>query len=196
LALGNYDRSLQLLERSLKLYQDLNKPDDAAYVIEFLGDLAYVEGDFMRARELIEQSVALQRGMEDKIRLCYALSDLGRVLIHFGEIDNSEALFKEAMSIQQKLGKAHLSTSVMFMDFAFLAHARYQSLRAVRLLGAWESLCKNTGYRIEGIERPDYDRILASLRAQLDESTFESAWAEGAALTLEQAVELALSDEA
>jgi hypothetical protein len=44
------------------------------------------------------------------------------------------------------------------------------------------------------MERPDYERNLASLRTQLDESTFEAAWAEGAALTLDQAVELAMGD--
>jgi non-specific serine/threonine protein kinase len=196
LALGNYAQSRHLLERSLNLYQDLNKPEHEAYVIEWLGDLARAEGDFVRARELLEQSAALQRYLEDKIRLSYVLSDLGFVLIHFGELDRSEALFKETMSIQLKLGTDTTSTSLLFMGFAFLANARGQPLRAVRLLGAWEALCKSTGYHIEGPERPDYESNLASLRAQLDESTFEAAWAEGAALTLEQAVEFALSDEA
>jgi len=196
LALGNYAQSRHLLECSLKLYRDLNKPEHEAYVIEWMGNLARVEGDFVHARELLEQSAALQSCLEDKIRLCYVLSDLGFVLIHFGELDRSEALFKETLSIQLKLGTDTTSISLLFMGFAFLANARGQPLRAVRLLGAWESLCKATGYHIEGPERPDYESNLASLRAQLDESTFEAAWAEGAALTLEQAVELALSDEA
>jgi non-specific serine/threonine protein kinase len=195
LALGSYDQSRQLLEHSLKLYRDLNKPGDEAYVIGWLGNLAYIEGDIVRAREMLEQSLALQRGMEDEIHLFYTLFDLGRVLIRFGELLNSEALFEEAMSIQLKFGKSQLRTSVLFMDFAFLANARGKPLRAVRLLGFWEAICKATGYHTEGLERPDYDRNLASLRAQLDESTFKSAWAEGAALTLEQAVDLAMKDE-
>jgi predicted ATPase/DNA-binding CsgD family transcriptional regulator len=193
-ALGNYAQSRQLMERSLKLYQDLNKPEDIAYAIEFLGDLACAEGDYVRARELLEQSATLQRGLEDKIRLCYVLSDLGRVLIHFGELDRSETLFRETMSIQIKYGGDTTATPVLFMGFAFLANARGQPLRAVRLLGVWETICKATGYHIEGMERPDYERNLASLRTQLDESTFETAWAEGAALTLDQAVELAMGD--
>jgi tetratricopeptide (TPR) repeat protein len=200
LAKGNYAQSRPLLEHSLKLYQDLNKPEDVAYVIEWMGDLACAEGDFVRARELLEQSAALMRGLEDKTHLCFVLSDLGRVLIHFGELDRSEALLKEAMSIQEaifiqlKLGRDSAATSVLFMGFAFSANARGMPLRAVRLLGALDSICKSTGYHIEGPERPEYESNLASLRAQLDESTFESAWGEGAALTLEQAVELALGD--
>jgi hypothetical protein len=121
---------------------------------------------------------------------------LGIVLIHFGELDRSEALFKEAISIQLELGTGAISTSLSFLGFAFLANAKGQPLRAVRLLGAFESLCKTTGYHIEGPEQPDYESNLTSLRVQLDESIFKSAWAEGAALTLDQVVELALSDEA
>jgi len=196
LALGDFTRSRRLLERSLELYQDLSQPVDVAHVISWLGNLARVEGDLVRARELLEQSVALHRRLEDKIRLCYALVDLGAVLIHFGELDRSEALLKETLHIQSQLGMDITSTSLLLMGFASLAIARGQPLRAVRLLGAFESLCKVTGYHIEGPERPNYESNLTSLRAQLDESAFESAWAEGAALTLEQAIELALSDEA
>jgi len=41
--------------------------------------------------------------------------------------------------------------------------------------------------------RTDYDRAVASVRAQLDEATFGAAWAEGQALTLEQAIAEALN---
>jgi len=194
LALGNYALSRRLLERSLRLYQDLNKPEQIAYVILWMGCLSLAEGDFARARELFEQTVTLHRRLEDRIRLCYALSDLGIVLIHFGELDRSEALFKETMSIQVKLGEGATSTSLLFMGFAFLANARGQPLRAVRLLGAWEALCKITSYQIEGPERPDYENNLASLRAQLDVAAFEAAWAAGQAMTKEQAIAYALEE--
>jgi predicted ATPase/serine/threonine protein kinase len=195
MALGNLPRSRYLLERSLELYQILNKPEDMSYVNLWMGALALGEGEFVRARELLEQTVIAHRRMEDKIRLCYALSDLGIVLIHFGELDYSEALFKETLSIQLMLGTGSTSTSLVFMGFAFLANARSQPLHAIRLLGAWESLCNTSGYHIEAPERREYESNLASLHAQLDESTFKSAWAEGAMLTLEQAVELALKGE-
>ena len=194
LARGNYAQSHQLLERSLKLYQDLNKPEEVAYVIEWMGDLARCEGDYVRARELIERSAALQRSLEDKIRLSYVLSDLGQILIHFGELDHSEALFKEIMGIQSELGKRTLMNSLAFIGFAFLANARSEPLRAVRLLGAWEAQCKTTGYHLEGPERPDYERNLASLRAQLSEAEFDEAWSEGLAMDLEQAIAFALKE--
>jgi hypothetical protein len=84
--------------------------------------------------------------------------------------------------------------SFAFMGFAFFANGRDMLVRAVRLLGAWEAQCNTTGYHLEVPERPDYERNLASLPRQLDKSAFDAAWAEGAALTFEQAIELALND--
>ena len=40
--------------------------------------------------------------------------------------------------------------------------------------------------------RVDYERDVATVRAQLDAATFAAAWAEGAAMTLEQAIAAAL----
>ena len=58
----------------------------------------------------------------------------------------------------------------------------------VRLLAA-----ADTWRRVRGVPRPDADRevcdrAIASARAQLDAATVEAAWAEGAAMTLEQAI--------
>ncbi|MBI3536834.1 MAG: hypothetical protein HY070_04655 [Chloroflexi bacterium] len=43
-------------------------------------------------------------------------------------------------------------------------------------------------------DRVDYEYIVASLRAQLDEVAFVKAWAEGRAMTMEQAIEYALEN--
>ena len=42
------------------------------------------------------------------------------------------------------------------------------------------------------VDRVKYDQILAAVRAQLDEATFNAAWEEGRKMTLEQAIEYAL----
>lgn len=44
-------------------------------------------------------------------------------------------------------------------------------------------------------ERVGYERLMAEARTHLDDPAFAAAWAEGEALTLEQAVALALTVE-
>ena len=45
-------------------------------------------------------------------------------------------------------------------------------------------------------ERHEWERYVPATRAQLDEATFTAAWAEGQAMSLEQAVAYALEEEA
>ena len=66
---------------------------------------------------------------------------------------------------------------------------------AARLFGAAETLREAIG-ALE-IEIPlltdDYDRILNNVRAELRNEAFEAVWAEGQAMTMEEAVECALN---
>ncbi len=73
-----------------------------------------------------------------------------------------------------------------------------QLQRATRLLGAAEAL-HGAGVPRDLVGEPanwlEWDRIVAAVRTQLDASTFEAAWAEGQAMSPEQAVEYALMQE-
>jgi len=69
--------------------------------------------------------------------------------------------------------------------------------RWAQLFGAAEGLRAVIGIVVSGlpIERAAYEESVASVRAQLDQQTFAAAWAEGRAMTLEQAIALALDEE-
>jgi ABC-type transport system substrate-binding protein len=46
------------------------------------------------------------------------------------------------------------------------------------------------------VARDDYDRALAAARTEVDPNTWAAAWAEGKAMTLEQAIAYALEEAA
>ena len=65
--------------------------------------------------------------------------------------------------------------------------------------GEWEQTAKLLAAAEEGIPgyfgffpRPEFDRLVASVRAQFGEAAFATAWAEGKAMTREQAIAYAL----
>ena len=68
-------------------------------------------------------------------------------------------------------------------------------LRATRLLGATEVLVAAGTIRLPPDEQETYDRTVISARTQLDDEAFAAAWAEGRAMTLEQAVAYALDEQ-
>jgi hypothetical protein len=65
--------------------------------------------------------------------------------------------------------------------------------RAARLWGAAERLREAIGCRPAPAARLTYERAQAATRAQVGEAAFAAAWAEGQAMTLEQAHAEALS---
>jgi hypothetical protein len=72
-----------------------------------------------------------------------------------------------------------------------------QGERAARLYGAAEALREMTGTPIQYAgHRALYERQVEALREQLDARTLEAAWAEGRAMTLEEAVAEALAEGA
>ncbi len=79
---------------------------------------------------------------------------------------------------------------------AAVAAARGRTREAVRLFGAVEALLEQLGTSLERNERADYDRYVAAVRTELDQAAFDTAWAEGRNLSLDQAVALALEETA
>ena len=68
--------------------------------------------------------------------------------------------------------------------------------RAAQVTGAADGLRDSIAGRVSPLTRPDYDRLLTCLTANLDETTLAAAWAEGRVMTLDEAVAYALAEEA
>jgi hypothetical protein len=76
-------------------------------------------------------------------------------------------------------------------DIAGLAGAA-QPAGAARLFGAAEAVRESAGIPLPPVQRAAYERDLAAASTQLDQVAWETAWAEGRALTLDQAIAEAL----
>lgn len=76
---------------------------------------------------------------------------------------------------------------------AAVALAQERPKRAARLLGAAAALRETIGYPVRPARRADYDRLAAAVRTALGEGAAEG-WAAGQGMTMEQAVEYALSE--
>ena len=73
-----------------------------------------------------------------------------------------------------------------------MASEQGDPVRAARSWGASEALSENIGATTAPLDRAAYERHLVEARARLGEAAFAASWAEGRALTSEEAVEVAL----
>ena len=67
--------------------------------------------------------------------------------------------------------------------------------RGALLVGAADNVLDLLGATRQASDLPEHGRILAGLREQLGDDTFERLYAEGARLSLREAVALALTEE-
>ena len=66
-------------------------------------------------------------------------------------------------------------------------------LRATHLFGVAEALYPPLRFEMSATERAKHDQAVATAHAALSEKAFAAAWTEGQAMTIEQAIQLALS---
>lgn len=188
---GNPTLARSLHEKSLAIWKKVGNERGTAISLNNLGEVARYQNDHMLARSLYEASLALFREWGDGRSVAIALNNLGSVLLSQNDLVTARALFEESMTIKQQLGDK-LGIAYALDALADLAIAQGQLKGAACLFGAAESLCESIHSPLEPIDRAKHDRSVATVRACLDEATLGAAWAEGQAMTMEQAIALAL----
>src|SRR5207249_1429114 len=122
-----------------------------------------------------------------------ALYRLAQVAIDQGDLPAARDALAENVAIARATAD-EWALGLVVGVFAVLAAQQGQPVRELRLAGA--GAAHRPGINLGGAEQAWLDRMLAPARHALAESTQSAAWAVGQAMTLEQAVAYALSDEA
>lgn len=192
-ALGDNVRARSLLEETLLIARELGDKFMMSKVLGNLGLVERTEGRYAIARRFLEESIAVGQEIGDKHASAIDQSNLALVLNHLGEYEQAIATLKDALSIWRELeGKWGIALGLT--RWATLQSGRGQWDRATRLFGAAEALREETGADVEAPDRAEYERNLASARAQLGEEAFAKAWAEGRAMSMQEAVAYAFEE--
>jgi predicted ATPase/class 3 adenylate cyclase len=188
---GDYAAARTLLEESLALYQDVNDTANVAVVLGNLAINAYDQCDFAEARSRLEESLALLRGLQNRLHIAITLHNLGEVASHLGEYAEACSYFRESLLLRQELGdRSGPAFSLVGLGMVAVHQNDYE--RAARLFGAAEAGREAVGIPLPVSGRASYEKAVATLRANLDREAFETAWAQGRAMRLEQAIAFAL----
>lgn len=156
-----------------------------------LGFFAKTLGDYEQARSRFRTCLPVFLEFGDKHRINMIQSELAHIERETGQYQQAIPMYRETILQWQRLG--HRAAIAHQLEcFAFIAKAQEQPERTAKLFGAAEALRKEINIAMMPQEQIEYHREIADLRAHLDEKTFASHWAEGRAMTMEQAIEFAL----
>jgi predicted ATPase len=195
LELGELGRAEGELADRLALARELGKPELVVHTLILLGDAARLRGEDDLARARYEESLAHlmdPRLPEQASRHSHwQLRNLGHLAVHRGELAEARSLLHD--SLTQVRGQANTLAAIeAVVGFASLAAARGAAERAALLLGAVDAALLSIGVKLNVSDGFEQERTLRALHATLSETALAQEWAEGQALTLEQAIAFAL----
>jgi len=189
---GDHERATALYEESVSLCRDLGETWLSSMAISQLGAVARDQGDTERAVAFHLQALALAKEAEDKSLIASQLRNLGTDEHRRGDYRQAAAYHRDGLTVSRDVGaKWLIEECLRGVARAEAAQGHYR--KAARVLGASEVLRDALGWQIAPRDQADHDECAAAARAALEESAYAAAWAEGRAMTLDQAADYALA---
>jgi predicted ATPase/DNA-binding SARP family transcriptional activator/DNA-binding CsgD family transcriptional regulator len=188
------EEAWELLENCLALRRELEDEVGAARTLQKLGLISVVRRDFERAQALYEEAIELVQKTGDKVGRAVTLWLGGLASLGLGNHERVKSLCREGLGVARQIEHMHAVALILHVLGASAAEVG-SPIRSARLWGAAESMLDALGLGLGPAERYFYEPYFTVARTRLGEEAFEMAWAEGQSMTLEGAIEHALSSE-
>jgi Tetratricopeptide repeat len=187
------------LERSLGLWRDLRDRWGVSLALNALGTIAIGQGDQTRIKTIFDESLSIARASGDRINVAWSLQSLSIAAIARGELVDARAMLDEAMTLSLEISNRD-QISWLFETYARLAMAQGQDQgdRAAQLLGAAQAMKERIQYQVWGPGIYTAAALLPltnAVRTSIGPARFDEAFGTGRALSLEQAIALARTQE-
>jgi predicted ATPase/class 3 adenylate cyclase len=185
----NLPRARMLLEEALPLYREQKDTSGVARCLWALGNYFYFEHVYGDAVAPLDESIELFRGLGDRFNLAWALHTRALVAAKSGAPATATPLVNEALGMFSETGD--VSGIVMLLDDAALvARVEGNAVRATHLAGAAAAHQAASGTGLGTLLNVQEG---LTGREGLSEEAGAKAWAEGQAMSIEQAVAYALN---
>jgi non-specific serine/threonine protein kinase len=188
-----YASGRAMAEEALAIGRATGDPDLVWWSLPMLGGASFYLGDYAGARACVEQFMAAGGGPEQPHQ-APNLDWLGHIATASGDYATARARYaasmRQRLAIDRKIGVAYTLSGL-----AGLAAAQGQLARAVRISGAAARLCELSGAPSHRTQEGYIRDRLPGIRATLGDSAYDAAWADGRAMTLQQAVAYALDED-
>ena len=183
----------RLAGESLALFTQLGDEMGRAMALGVLGIAALAQGDSATAVARFAEVLPFMRATGGFFFLADFLVEAGMAWMEQGDLQQAQRLLAESLGLWRDIGRPK-GVALALAGLSEVAAARGQPRRSARLLGAAEAL-----RGASRSARPPYlqalvDRAVAAAREALGAEAFETAQAEGATLSEEQAIAEALEE--
>jgi predicted ATPase len=191
---GEYERASSLYNECLTIFRQVGDVAGAAWTLNYQGDVAREKADFVAARSFCEQSLSEFRRLRDSWGIASTLSDLASLSCDQGNKSEARSLYGESIKVFQELGhKRGIARALECL--AVSAAAQSNAELSLHLAGAAAALRQRLGAPLTPAGQPRLEKALEFARRTLGNAA-GTAWMEGWAMPIEQAVHEALNCDA
>ncbi len=195
MSLGHSAAARSLFLESLELTRKLGQKYDTAATLLDLGHLTRHEGDYVAARALFEECLKISREINKKQSIAGALCNLGYLASSDDDFDKAIGLFRDALQLAHEIENRWLIAWCL-IGIAGVIATRPQSGPeqlewGARLLGSARTWYITAADHVWPVDAEDDKSSETGLRARLTPALYQHAFAQGQALTLDEAVRLA-----
>ena len=183
----DHGRASRFYEDSVARFREMNDGFCLARSLIGFALASHDAGDDERARSLGDQGVALLRATDAKGELALRLDQLGRAALGHGDVGRAAGCLLESLTLGAEVQDGP-RIAASLQGLARVAGVRGRAATAVRLLAAADVWRRTCGLSFPAADREACDRDIDAARPLLDAATFEAAWSEGTAMTLDQAI--------
>jgi non-specific serine/threonine protein kinase len=188
---GDAKQARALFIESLAMARRLGDRRQIGGALERLGEVAAVANE-AEARAYLTESLRFYRELGDLTGVASDEYYLGRLDVLNGHPESAGEHYRASLRLTRDW--RWMQRIVQSLDgLAAVAVGLGRPVRALRLAGA-ANVLRRSEVQIAPQERREFGRMLESARQMLAEETADAAWAEGEAMTEEQAVAYALGD--
>jgi tetratricopeptide (TPR) repeat protein len=194
--LGEAPAARPLVEESLALCRAVGDRWGTAWSLQLLGLVVGFLGDPASGAAMEAESIAISRAIGDRRGMAYSQAFLGGFLsLHQGEHAKAQRLIAEALRVQHEIGD-HWGIALVLWFAAHVSAAQGQARRAVYLESASAALFEAIGAVLPpSLAIPTFTQILQDSRQTLSADEQARAQTQGRAMTLEQAIAYAYSQD-
>jgi predicted ATPase/class 3 adenylate cyclase len=189
---GNYDESQKYLALLQEVSRDIPVSFQSGILLLGLASNARFQGQFETAKKHFEVGLKMFERVGHKGFMTVMTTEIAHTERAMGNYSNAKNTYKETIKVFQDLGNRP-AVAHQLECFAMIAVVEEQQQRAAKLFGAADAIREATGHEPTDEEEAAETQFMSRLHAMLSEAEFTALWAEGRSMTMEQAIQLAVS---
>jgi len=191
---GDPEAARVLYQESLTIFQEVDDPWGRALVLYAIGSMALFQDHYAVAHTSFGESKKLFRDVGSRWGVARALLGLAGTMLCEGYLEGAASQYRESLIMGREV-RNKATMTICLAGLGAIAAAQGKFERAAHLAGVVDPLRDKVGVRLWHALHVLYDRYMGIAREQSGDANWARMYAQGQAMSLEQAIDYALAVE-